>query len=479
MKRLWLPALGIVVLTFLAYANSFGNEFLFDDISQIVTNTIIREPARIVDAFTHHLTYFSEKHRLEGKFYRPLQTVTLMWDYLLWGKEPFGYHITNTLLHAVVAVLFFLFMLSVTRASPPSFLAAAVYAVHPVHTEAVTYVSGRADSICTIFLLLMVIFQRRFWAAATAGKRTAWYLLILASFVMALFGKEFAVTFPFLLMLCEYCLRDEKPQGGYTGIMNRKALFYLPLFIIMGAWFLIKNAVVVTETMVMKPASLATRLISVPRNIVDYLRLSFVPTGLHMEYKLPFPRTAFQSGYIEPLLISIVLAAGLYYVWRRGRRDAARRVIFFGFAWFLVGLLPYLSIFFQLNAPFAEHWLYTPEMGFLLGLFYALYHYTAAHTWMRRALAVLGGLVVAVFIVMTARQNTVWNNSLAFYTYTLKYAPYSPVIYNNLAIESIKAKDFARAEVYFRKALELDPDYETAKLNLEQLAEDRRRYGIK
>lgn len=486
--RRWIPVflsvLAIFVLTFLVYANSFGNEFVFDDISQIITNPVIRSFSGISDAFTHHLTYFSEKHRLEGKFYRPLQTVTLMVDYFLWGKEPLGYHITNTLLHALVGILLFLFLRLVTRNAGLSFLVSAVYAVHPAHTEAVAYMSGRADALSTIFLLLAMIFQRRYWEADNAGRKALYYLLILASFVIALFCKESAVMFPFMLMLCDYCLRCERSERsersaqGYSSIINKRILFYLPFFFIMIAWFLAKNTIVTTETMVFKPSPLGVRIISVPRNIVGYLRLSIIPTDLHMEYRLPYPHSPFQRGYFGPIVFIVFFLAAFYYVWQRGKRDPGYRILFFGLAWFLLGLLPYLSIFFQLNAPFAEHWLYVPEMGLLLGIFYALYYRARTHRWATRALAAACVVMIVVFSVLTVRQNAVWKDPVSFYLYTLKYAPYSATIYNNLAIECIKAQDFSKAEVYFKKALEIQPDYETAIVNLRQLEEDKRKLGM-
>lgn len=472
----FLCILAIVALTFVAYANSFGNTFVFDDISQIKENAVIKDIRNIPKAFAYHLTYFSEDQRKEGKFYRPLQTVTLMVDRLLWGPEPVGYHITNTLLHAAVAALLFAWVLGITGLRPVAFAVAAIYAVHPVHTEAVTYMSGRADSLCTVFLLLILLCQRQFWRAASKPARAGWYAVMLVFFVCALLSKEFAIVFPFLLMLHEYCLRGD---SGYTPVWNRRFLFYAPLFLVTGGWFLLKNTIVTTETMVVHATSLATRLTSLPRIIYDYVRLSVVPTDLHMEYKLPFPRSVFQGGYFEPFLFVIPLCGAIVYAWRRGRRDAASRTVFFGLAWFLLGLLPYMNILFQLNAPFAEHWLYVPEMGFLLAVVLLIYRAVAGRVWLRRAAAGACLAVLIVYTAMTARQNAVWKDALTFYTYTLRYAPFSSTVHNNIAIEYIRMGDLAKGEAFLKRALELDPDYETAKDNLAKLAIDMRRRGLR
>lgn len=471
--RIFLAA--IVIATFLAYAGSFGNEFIFDDISQIVENAVIRSPARLPDAFTHHLTYFSEDSQKEGKFYRPLQTLTLVADHFLWGLTPFGYHLTNTLLHALVGALCFLWAARITHDRLAAFLVALLYVVHPVHTEAVTYVSGRADSLCAIFLLIMVVCQRHFWEASATLRKAAWYGALCVSFAAALLCKELAVVFPFLLMACEYCLRQER---SYTGIVNKRALFYLPLFAIMAAWFVVKNAIVTTETMVMHPASFATRLTSLPRLVFDYVRLSFFPTGLHMEYKLPFPRSLFQAGYGGPFVFTLFFVAACVAFWRKGRSDPRMKTVFFGLLWFMVGLLPYLNILFQLNAPFAEHWLYIPEMGFILAVVYWLICLANKNAQARKAIAAGCVTVALVFSSMTAKQNAVWKDAETFYTYTLRYAPYSATVYNNLALERIKKNDLSRAEEYLKKALELEPDYEVGRENLRKLEMDMRRRGL-
>jgi tetratricopeptide (TPR) repeat protein len=204
-----------------------------------------------------------------------------------------------------------------------------------------------------------------------------------------------------------------------------------------------------------------------------------VPTGLHMEYKLPFPRSLFQSGYFGPFLFTVPFSAAVYYVWRRGRSDAMYRTVFFGLAWFLLGLVPYLNILFQLNAPFAEHWLYVPEMGFLLAVCYMLYSVSRSRPSIRVALAGLCAFMIAGYAVMTAKQNTVWKDALTFYTYTLRYAPYSATVHNNIAIEYIRKGDYQKAEAALKRSLELDPAYQTAQANLAKLEQEMRQRGLR
>ncbi|HPM42599.1 MAG TPA: tetratricopeptide repeat protein [Candidatus Omnitrophota bacterium] len=474
-KNVLLTAIGIVVIvvaSFVSYSTSFGNEFLFDDISQIVNNDVIKSPGNISAVFTHHLTFFTRNNQEEGKFYRPLQSITLMLDHLLWGMETFGYHLTNTLLHALVGVLSFLFLLSVTKNTAVSFITSLLYAVHPIHTEAVTYISGRADSLCAVFLFLIALSRIRYYKSISIAGRAFSYFFIMVFFICALLSKEYSMVFPLLLVWLGYCFDAET---GYSSQANRKIFFYLPFFAIIAVWFFIKNAIVSTETMVEEPGSLATRLTTMPRLIFDYVRLSFFPTGLHMGYKLEFPRSLLQTGYLGPFIFTMIFLGASYYVWFKGKTDFYYKIAAFGLGWFFIGLAPYLNLVFQLNAPFAEHWLYVPEMGLILSVVVLLYSKIKDVPWAKKIGMVLAIAVTVIFLHKTMEQNKVWKDSFTFYSYTVKYADYSETIYNNLAIEYVKMQRWDDAEKAFMKALEINPDYKVARDNLENMRRDNRR----
>lgn len=466
----------IVLACFIAYSTSFGNVFVFDDISQIVNNDAIKSLRNIPEVFTRHLTFFTKNNKEEGKFYRPVQSITLMIDHLLWGLEPFGYHLTNTLLHATVSVLIFWFLLPVTKNIAVSFITSILYTVHPLHTEAVTYISGRADSLCAIFLFIMIMLKRSYVSSSSKSRKALYYILILACFILSLLSKEYAVIFPFLMLWCDYCLGRE---NGYDACINRKLLFYIPLFIIMGVWFFIKNGIVATETMVEEPASFATRLATMPRLIYDYVRLSLFLAGLHMGYKLQFPRSLLQQGYFGPFVFACLFACLLFYTWLRGKTDVNYKTIVFGLGWFSIGLVPYLNILFQLNAPFAEHWVYISEIGLILSAVYFVYTLIKDIPWMKKAAVSVSIIFFIFFTYKTTVQNLVWKDSITFYAYTAKYAPFSETVYNNLAVEYIKLQDWKKAEQALKRALEINPDYEVARENLQKMEGDMKQRGIK
>lgn len=459
-------ALSIILIAaacFIVYRNSFDNQFVFDDNIQIKDNTILRKPGSYADIVTHSLTHFCEP-KSEGQFYRPLQSLTLLADYNRGKLDPRGYHMTNTLLHLTVCLLLFYMLLSITKIPAVAGLAALLYTVHPIHTEAVTYISGRADSLSSIFLLLMLIFQERYWRAAGSSK-PAFYVLMVFCFIAGLLSKELAIAFPLLLLFHEYCLRDKQ---GFFRFKPKDLAFYVPLILTAIIWLVIKNNIIPTRVMIKYPAPLDARLIMACMSIANYTLLSFVPMNLHMEYRYPPDISIMSANYSGPVMFTAIFAGLVYLAWRKARRDRNNRIVFFGLGWFMVALTPYLNIFFQLNAPFAEHWVYIPEMGLLLSAVYAAYHFTRS-SGMRPAVLAICGIAAVIFSVLTIRQNTVWKDETTFNTYTIQHAPHSANAYNNLAIEYIYKKDYAKAAALFKKALDADPEYEPARNNLKKL----------
>lgn len=456
----------IIIAGFIIYSNSFHNQFVFDDMQLVVNNSIIRSLGNIPGAFNHDLNYFTDEK--EGKFYRPIQTLTYMIDYRFSGLNSLGYHITNTILHILVCILLFYVISIITADSLLSFLATLLYLVHPVHAEAVTYISGRADSLCSIFLLLMLIFQFKYWNAKNKFGRLIYYLVIMASFALALLSKELAAMFPLLLMFTEYCLRGKEK---YEGILNKRIFFYIPLIILLIIWFWLKNAIVPTEAMVIDPNALklSTNLKVVPKVIFDYIKISFLPLNMHMEYQFPFPQSLFQKEYFGPFIFILFFIPLIYFAWKKGKYDGNYRIMFFGLGWFIIALLPYLNIFFHLNAVFSEHWLYIPEMGLIIFMVSLLFYISRKREAYKKAVVLLCLIAAIIFSCLTIRQNMVWKDKFTFYSYTLKYAPYSAKIYNNLAVEYINKKDITKAKELLEKAVEVDPNYSIAAENLQHL----------
>ena len=150
-KRTVYLSIGLVVLMGLAvYSNSLRGEFLLDDTPLVEDNVLIRDVSGALNIFTKNIGEYSGK---KFNFYRPLQVLTYMIDYHFFGFGVLGYHLTNTILHIGVALLLFWLIALLFGDVILSLFTSILFVVHPVHTEAVSYISGRADSLVSVFIL--------------------------------------------------------------------------------------------------------------------------------------------------------------------------------------------------------------------------------------------------------------------------------------------------------------------------------------
>lgn len=195
----------------LVYLNALHNLFVYDDHRLIVENVSIQHAFDIKAIVLHEVT-------------RPLVNVSYALDHALWGPSPFGYHLTNLLLHALNVILFFGLACSIvadwqrrrTPAAVPirpetaATAAAVLFAVHPLMTEAVGYASGRSELLCAAFFLLAFASARR-WLIG--GGRSWWWLTFLA-WVPALASKEIAIVLPVAVALYDRLVLRPGAAGG-------------------------------------------------------------------------------------------------------------------------------------------------------------------------------------------------------------------------------------------------------------------------
>ena len=171
-KKHTISLLVLIILGFVVFSNTFRNPFMWDDEELIVENKYIQSPGSI--PFLFSLQYWKYYAPEEKGWYRPVRVITLAIDHFFWKLNPFGYHLTNLLLHIVNIIIIYFFVLKLKtftkrknepRASSfrqhflePAFLTAALFAVHPIHTESVTWIKNRSDLLASIFFLLSLSF---------------------------------------------------------------------------------------------------------------------------------------------------------------------------------------------------------------------------------------------------------------------------------------------------------------------------------
>ncbi|MDO8525869.1 MAG: tetratricopeptide repeat protein, partial [Candidatus Omnitrophota bacterium] len=474
MRNLTISLLLIAVLGFAVYANSLGGAFIWDDIAFIKDNAYIKDWSNAARIFTLD---FSKRLTSGGgikyNFYRPLHILTYMADYSLWGLRPEGYHFTNALFHTLAALALFWLIRALFGGTLLPLVTAALFVVHPIHTEAVAYIAGRADSMALLFMLLAFVFYVKgvpVIASPEGAKQSkkarllqplrGFAMTTILCYILALLSRENSAILPVLLLLYHYTFKKPCKFTRYAPILLI-TIFYLIFRISMSQNLLAGSGAG-------NPSISPERIPGFFAALTNYVRLLFLPLGLHMEYgdKL----FAMTDPRVITGLVIFTTAIGIALIKRR-----ADKIIFFSIAWFFIALLPSSNIY-PIGAYMAEHWLYLPSIGFFLLLANGLVSLSLPRKSIRlriparlaakpRAFAGMT-LLIAFYSFLTIKQNNYWRELIPFYERTLAYSPDNPKIYNNLGAVYYRLGKNEESIDAYKKAIKLNPYYYETSYNL-------------
>lgn len=454
MKPLHLVCL--IVLSTVIYLNTLHNQFVFDDIPLILENHFVRQLDKLPSYF------FSGMEKIP---YRPLRMITYAIDYQFTGLNPFGYHVSSIFFHALTTLLLYCTVLALTGKSRAAFIAASLFAVHPVHTDSVAYISGRRDILSTLFYLL------GFYCFLQARQKQKAHLLVLAlaAYLLALGSKEMAVTLPLVCFL--YDLLEHLPAGGpfFKGCSTalRQSIarykvyyfsFLLPAVLFTCYKVLIKSP---SNKVGFYGGDLSIQVLTVGKILVYYIKLLFFPINLIADYSFnsfPLSRSFFEPATFLSFAVLCALALLTVKLLNRNKTMA------FALLWFFITLLPVCHIIPH-HELLAEHYLYLPSFGFVL-LMGLVFENTAAFIRWRRPVLLLLAAVILLFAARTVHRNYDWKDGYTLWSKTVSTVPSCVRAINNLGIEYYKRKEYERAKSLYRRALEIQPTYEKAYYNL-------------
>jgi Flp pilus assembly protein TadD len=353
-QRILFPIL-ILAATFAVYEPSLHNGYVWDDSALIQRDPLIRSWRLIPEGFRHFL--FTDA--TASDFYRPIQRLTYVWDYAWGGFQPEGYHFTSILIHALAAVFLFLFMARLLErfgrdhAVAWAGIIGLIWAIHPLYTSAVCYISGRADPLAAMFGFCGLWLALRLTRGSVA--------LAAIMFLLAILSKESGVVFLALCLLLMVLLRQPKAA------ISR---WVVACLLVIATTLSLRLTAEHYPPPASPPLALGARPIVALRAFAEYAGLFLAPVRLHMERDvLPFGRgdlattiRVAQDREFQTLLGALLVAGFIFWMrWAR-RKDPA---VFAGLLCFIVAYLPICGLF-SLNASVAEHWLYVPGAFLLL-----------------------------------------------------------------------------------------------------------------
>jgi tetratricopeptide (TPR) repeat protein len=483
LRKEWLRVLLLIVIGVIVRAPALQGERIWDDQYLSHDNPFIKSPLLILEAFRHYLFLDS----FSGH-YRPVQNISFIVDYFVWNTDSYGFHLTNVLLHAGSGVLLYfllrqlfasLFLRRMSVAvydraqrrfpwlSMAAFSVAMIWVVHPVHSAAVDYISGRADSLAFLFASagwLLFLRAQRTLSGSCRILRGSLYLLAAVSGLLALLSREIACVW--LALFVAHLLLVEKQVRVRTRIWAVACCCAL-IAVYMGLRYLPGQR---TTPPPDAGWSAPLRAMLVTRTLGDYGRLMIFPGNLHMERTVFNPAACRSNAdWRQAIGIEYLSVIGLFVlavlVCGSAKRGPGQPARIFGASWFLAGYLP-ISNIIQLDATIAEHWLYLPSVGFLIFLAGCAFELPVRY---RRVVGAFVSVAVIAFGVRSVVRSSDWVSEETFYKRTLAAGGTSTRVTVNLAEIYACRGDYAAAGKMLRRVLEIDPDYPIARNNLAEL----------
>lgn len=447
----------IVLITFLVFYNSLSNEFVFDDESVIVNNVSIQDLSNIPKFFTASEGF----HKVIGRYYRPVVSMSYSIDYSIWGLDPYGFHLTNLIIHIICCLLVFR-ILSVLfwrykYRNLFALISTLIFAVHPIHTEAVSWVSGRTDSLVTLFFLSSFLCYIEFTKEkvyrkdinsihSIKRKSNNFLYLSLAFYILGLFTKEMIITLPVILFLYDLVFRQKKLSYFKENLITYSLYIGVTIIYLVLRYFLLlevperesylyffgKSPMIIYATMI--------------KTLPVYFELLFAPISLLYHYNGVIPDAASigDSSVILSLIFTLfMLLLAVYFFKKDG-------IVSFCILFFFVTLLPVMNIIPTMNL-MAERFLYITSFSLVLLICHLLLLGSSKRDF---SILIIGTvIIIGLLSYLTYLRNEEWHDNNSLYM-SAKGIEGSVLLVNEANIYA-NNKKYSDAEVMYKRAIEL------------------------
>jgi len=472
------PAILLIAITLAAYLPGLRGGFVWDDQQYVVENPVLTEPGGLWRIWTASLANH-EAH------YWPVTYTTFWLERQVWGLQPFGYHLSNVLLHTVNSLLVWLVLRRL--AVPGAWLAAAVFALHPVRVESVAWIIERKDVLSGCFYLLALLCYLRFWRSGSRGI----YALSIGLFVCAMLSKSIAISLPVAIALIVWWKSDRPHLRDY-----------LPLF----PFLAVAGALLCLDMHVLHQRdSLDFSLTPISRVLLTGRTLWFYAAKLHWPAQLTATYPRWEIDVHDPqdylhVAAALALVVGLWKAKPQVGKGPLAAVLFFGVT--LGPILGLVEFDFMRISFVADRFQYLAGTG-PIALWVAAVAVAARrwHSSGRRIAYAFAGLLLVVLGVLTWRQSDLYRTNEMFWRANVRRNPQAwtahynlgvalaraghppdevighlnraleiesdfPEAHNRLGMEYAQRNDLHPAIWHFGEALRIDPDFADAEYNL-------------
>uniref|UniRef100_A0A9J7ZTQ8 dolichyl-phosphate-mannose--protein mannosyltransferase n=2 Tax=Cyprinus carpio TaxID=7962 RepID=A0A9J7ZTQ8_CYPCA len=493
------------------FINSYDGDFVFDDSEAIINNKDLNPDTPLSNIWKNDFWGSNLSSNSSHKSYRPLTVLTFRINYLLaGGLHPIGFHMLNVALHCVISVLMidvFAILIGglvhdgrgakLSLSPKASFLAALFFASHPVHTESVAGIVGRADLLCALFFQLSFLVYCKAFQGGDKKFSVLWIFGSILLCAVAMLCKEQGITVLGvnaaydILMVCNLNIYELAHQllsrrksadiGGLvrSGLLMRLALLFLGGSFLLYARWRIMGTGPPSFTEVDNPASFAENVILRIVNYNYYYSLNawllLCPWWLCFDWSMgcvPLIKSATDWRIFWPLLLWCCLM-GLVYQALCSQDSNKRRTLTFGLVLLVIPFLPASNLFFRVGFVIAERVLYLSSAGYCLILAYAVGFCSCHWKKHKRLLRAATLTLLCVNVARSAQRSQQWRSEQSLFASALSVCPLNAKVHYNVGKNLADRGNQSAAVKYYREAVRLHPKYVHAMNNLGNILKER------
>ena len=429
-----------ILLGFLIYCNSLNNGYISDDYLLIINNPLVNSISNIGRAITH-ANFLSVD---TNNYYRPAFAALHNFIFFLFGGRSFGFHLIQISIHIANTFLIFLLLKHFFKRET-SVILSLIFLVHPMNTQAVVYISALKEPLFVLFGLLALYYT-------IERHKKPYSLYIVALFgLIALFAKETAVIFLFLVPAFDYLFRKGKTLFAHIAQgISALSIYFFFRFAVAGVFF---NRLDVVPIMKL---SLWERTLSIPKIIFFYLKTFFYPKHLITFQSWVVETINFKDFYF-PLIVAISFFSLLtllgVLIYKKNRKFL--NIFLFFFVWFSLGLAVHLQIF-PIDQTVDDQYFYFPMIG-LLGMIGVLIEHFKIPSRFRLISLLIVLTIIGLFSIRVIIRNMDWKNEASLYTHDIKFNKDSFQLVKGLGVLAFYEGGLDEAEAYFIHSTQLYP----------------------
>lgn len=450
-QKIYLSALiSILLVTFLAFGNIINGDFVADDIFYVVNNENIRSVFNL-DIFlaTRKLTINGTQYNL----YRPIYIFILAIQYAFFGLNPIGYHLVNIFLHSINSFLLYCLTLRYTNKKLLALLVALIFAVHPIHTETVSNITGLSEILSTLFMLSAL------WCYSASKKSNLYYFISIIFYLLAIMSKENGAILIGVVILTDIC-----SNWLNFSSLKTKAIYYLGYILTLLTYIAIKfslRGAITTRQNLVFSGPITDRIYTMSLVFIKYFSLLIWPNKLIAFYDvfiIPVVTKPTLPVIASLCLIVSIIILGFILLWYE-RITAFAILLFFG------SMSIVSNIFFDIGVIMAERFLYFPSISICLIAGTILYSLIIKENKLKVLGICLSIIIISLSITRTYLRNFDWLNEDAVDIAFIRDAPESlrtAIMQHEKAVKLFEAGQVNEAIELSKKVTSKNPNYAQA-----------------